>query len=59
MSFALPRFSAVTRLAVRFALTLLGFAAAITAVLTIRFVVFEHFHGNDWIIGRLFAALSP
>ena len=51
------RLSSVTRPAVRFALTLLAFAAAIMAVMGIRFVVFEHFHGNDWIIQRLADAL--
>ena len=59
MSFAPRRLSSVARLVVRLALTLLGFAAAITAIIGIRFVVFEYFHGNDWIIDRLFAVLFP
>jgi hypothetical protein len=58
-SFALRRLSSVTWLAVCFAMTLLGFAVATTAVLGIRFVVFEHFHGDDWIIERFFNALFP
>jgi len=57
MSFAPRRFSSVARLAVRFAMTLLGFATAITMVIGIRFVVFEYFHGDGLILQRLFAAL--
>lgn len=57
MSFAPRRLSSVTRLAVRFALTLLAFAIAISAVVGIRFVVFEYFHGDGWIIQRFADAL--
>ena len=57
MSFAPRRLSSVARPAVRFALTLLTFAAAITAVVGIRFVVFEYSHGDGWVIQRLADAL--
>jgi hypothetical protein len=50
------RYSKAARIA-DFVFVLLMFAAMIAAVIGIRFVVFEYYHGNEQIVRQLFDIL--
>jgi hypothetical protein len=56
MPIATERLPKALRMAGRFALTLMGFAPVIGAVISLRFALYEYGHGDSGLVRRLLDA---